>query len=245
MCLWAVKVTGLRVTRGRARLIIAFALFLVTLSAASAYLKQRELEGAPPRAVILDALNMTGGHDFTTRCTQLLEGQGYVVNVFQGSQVTVDRFRRLGGYSVVVLRVHSGVFEGGAWLFTGEEYDGAKYVLEQLSDEVHISRTPNDPRLMFAVGSRFVERYMGDGLEGSLVILMGCDALGVDDLASAFCSAGASVVGWDGPVNLSDTDEAVLALIESLLGGASVEEAVAVAQRGDSALVVFSVEGGG
>jgi len=93
------------------------------------------------------------------------------------------------------------------------------------------------------VGSSFVERYMGDGLTGGLVILMGCDAMGADDLASAFCSAGASVVvGWDGPVNLSDTDEAVLSLVEALLGGASLGEAVA---SGGSELVYYPGEGGG
>ncbi|MFH2110658.1 MAG: hypothetical protein ABIJ47_05285 [Candidatus Bathyarchaeota archaeon] len=225
------------------RQLLGFTLFLVILSAASAYLKQRELGEAPPRAVILDSLNMTRGHDFTGRCTRLLQGHGYRVDSFQGPQVTVDRFRGLKGYRIVVLRVHSGVFEGGAWLFTGEEYDGSKYVVEQLSDQVHLSRTPNDPRLMFAVGSSFVEHYMGDGLTEGLVILMGCDALGVDDLAYAFCSAGASaVVGWDGPVNLSDTDEAVLSLLEELLGGASLGEAVA---SGGSKLVYYPGDGGG
>jgi hypothetical protein len=229
------------------RQLLAFTLFLVILSAASAYLKQRELREAQPRAIILDALNVTGDQDFTGRCTLLLESHGYRVDAYQGPQVTVDRFRGMRGYKVVLLRVHSGVFEGGAWLFTGEEYDGSKYVMEQLSNEVHMSRNPNDSRLMFALGSRFVERYLGGGLTGCLVVFMGCDALRVDNLASAFCSAGASAtVGWDGPVNLSDTDEAVMSLLETLLGGASLGEAVAGVQRdGGSELVYYPGEGGG
>lgn len=226
---------------------LAFTLFLILLSGASAYLKQRELREAPPRAVILDALNQTGGRDFTDPCASLLQAHGYRVDAFQGSQVTVDRVRGLRGYRLVVLRVHSGVFEGGVWLFTGEEYDNSRYVLEQLSGEVHISRNPNDPRLMFAVGGRFVGRYLDEGFAGGLVVLMGCDALRADDLASAFCSAGASaVVGWNGPVTLSETDEAVMSVLEGLLGGASLGEAVAAAQReGGPGLVYYPGDGGG
>jgi len=201
-------------------------LLLATLSGASVYLKSRELSAKPPRAIILDALNTTEGPGFTVDCTSLLQSHGYAVDVREGADVTVETIKGLKGYRIMVLRVHSGVFEGGAWLFTGEEYSGSEHVVEQLSGEVHMSRNPNDPRLMFAVGSGFVGHYLG-GLGGCLVFLMDCDGLAVDDLASAFCGAGASaVMGWNGAVTLGETDEAVLFVLGEVLEGASLGAAV-------------------
>ena len=212
--------------RDRDRYLLAFVLLLAALSGASAYLKNRELSAKPPRAVILDALNKTSGPGFTVGCASLLQSHGYAVDIHKGADVTVEAVKGLRGYRIIVLRVHSGVFEGGAWLFTGEEYSGSEHVVEQLSGEAHMSRNLNDPRLMFAVGSGFVRHYLG-GLDGCLVVLMGCDGLAVDDLASALCGAGASaVVGWGGAVALDETDEAVLFVLGEVLEGTSLGAAV-------------------
>jgi len=167
------------------------------------------------------------------------------VDVYRGPEVTVDRLRSLAGYRVVVMRLHSGVFEGGVWLFTGEEYDNTRYVLEQLSGEVHLSRNPNDPRLMFAVGSRFLRHHLG-GLGGCLVVLMGCDGLAAEDLAEALRASGAAaVVGWGGPVRLGETDGVALALFRHVLDGLLLGEDVDVAAgvSGVSKMVVYPEEG--
>lgn len=228
------------------RYVAALTLFLLAVSGVSAYLKGRELGSKPPRAAILDALPQFGVSGFTDECSNVLRSHGYEVDVYRGPEVTVDRLRSLGGYRVVVMRLHSGVFEGGVWLFTGEEFDNARYVLEQLSGEVHLSRNPNDPRLMFAVGSRFVEHHMSARLGGCLVVLMGCDGLAAEDMAAALHGAGAAaVVGWSGPVRLEETDRAALGLLSRIMDGLCLGDAVGLEASGaeGSGMVVYPEEG--
>lgn len=227
------------------RYVAALTLFLLVVSGVSAYLKGRELGSRPPRAVILDALPQFGVSGFTDECSNMLRSHGYAVDVYRGPEVTVDRLKSLGGYRVIVMRVHSGVFEGGVWLFTGEEFDNAKYVLEQLLGEVHLSRNPNDPRLMFAVGSRFVGHHLGGRLGGCLVVLMGCDGLAAEDLAVALNGAGAAaVVGWGGPVRLEETDRAALGLLSRMMDGLCLGDAVGLASGAEgSSMVVYPEEG--
>ncbi|MCK4582940.1 hypothetical protein KAU18_06445, partial [Candidatus Bathyarchaeota archaeon] len=156
----------------------------------------------------------------------LLTVEEFTVDIYRGEEATVEQLRDIkGGYSLMVFRVHSGVFEDEVWLFTGEEFDASRYVGMQLVNEVHVARSPNDPRMFFAVGSRFVGSRLG-GVSSGLVVLMGCDGLGDEGLAMAFHDAGAdAVVGWDGAVSLSCSDEALIALIRGLLTGESLGDA--------------------
>jgi hypothetical protein len=106
-----------------------------------------------------------------------------------------------------------------------------------------VARSPNDPRLFFAVGPRFVESRMG-GVSPGLVVLMGCDGLGDEELAAAFVDAGAdAVVGWEGAVSLSCSDEAVLALIRGMLDGESLGEAVSSFSRVQGVSLLLYPEG--
>lgn len=97
----------------------------------------------------------------------------------------------------------------------------------QLVNEVHVARSPNDPRMFFAVGPRFVGGRLGVASSG-LVVLMGCEVLGDEGLTMAFHDTGAdAVVGWDGAVTLSCSDEALIALIREILTGESLGDAAA------------------
>ncbi|MBN2336290.1 hypothetical protein JXL21_12085 [Candidatus Bathyarchaeota archaeon] len=219
---------------------------LVALSAASAFLTETQLERRPPRAVIFDPLYDTQtGVNFTDTLEACLGGGGFKVDVYRGIETSVERLTEIpGGCRLLVFRAHSGVFEDEVWLFTGEEFDGSRYVMMQLADEVHLSRSPNDPRMVFAVGSTFVERHMGK-FHRCLVVLMGCEGLCDEALAEAFREAGASaVVGWAGPVSLSSSDEVVLSLILRMLEGEPLGSAVEACrgELGDS-LLIYPVEG--
>ena len=214
----------------------------VLLLGLSVWRTQQRLNAAQPRAIIIDPLhNVTTDLNFTEEANELLLSNDYKVDTLIGDDVTVEALKQISGYELVVLRVHSGVFDEGVWFFTCEEFDGSKYVLEQLSGEVHIATCPSDPRLLFVVGSRFVAHYMGE-LDGSLIVLMGCDGLSECDLGEAFVGGGAvGVVGWDGPVTLDASDVAVLCFLELYLGGVGVGDAVGVVS-GDvfnASLVLF------
>jgi len=192
----------------------------------------------PTRAVIiLDTLPNTGPETFTTRCRTIFEPAGYTVETYTGTEVTVERIKSLKDYPLVVLRMHSSVFDDGVWFYTGEPYSNTKHVLEQLTNELHIGRTSPTAEPTFAIGSAYIRKNLEDDLDGAIVVLMGCDGLRRDDLARSFTASGASVfVSWDGPVTIEQTDDATIELLRSLVNdgaylGASIYAAMKVETR--------------
>jgi len=166
---------------------------------------------------------------FTSSAVELFESAGYEVDVLRGESVSVESIKGIsGGYTVVVLRVHSSIYRERVWFFTGERYRQGRYVLEQLLDEVHPARPTTESEFLFAVGADFVLRFLEDGFDGALIVVMGCDGLSSQDLAMAFTENGAvAYVSWDGPVSLEHTDEATLALLRGLVvGGMCLGDAV-------------------
>jgi len=188
-------------------------------------------EGGVPRAVVVDALSLDGSNcSFSEEVRGVLEGEGFHVDVFSGSAVTVDFLRGLpGGYGVVLLRMHSAVaVNGEVYLFTGENYSGEKYVEERGFGLVRQCFPDEGNESVFGVNWGFVERRMAGKFNGSVVVAMGCDS-GVDQaLAEEFLRQGArAFVGWSGPVLLSHSDRAVLVLVKSIaVEKVSVEAAV-------------------
>jgi len=169
--------------------------------------------------IILDTLPKTPGEEgFVERCRAILEPAGYTVEAYVGEEATVERVSSLGDSPLVILRVHSSVFDDGVWFYTGEPYSNTEHILEQLANELHIGRTSPTANLTFAVGSTFIRNNLKGKLDGSLVILMGCDGLRRSDLAEVFAEAGASAyVSWSGPVTVAQTDEATLEVIRRLV----------------------------
>lgn len=213
---------------GRDRLLLALILIVgLVLVYDSATRWGRDSSGRGVVA-ILDPLSEDSASDFTAKCAELFEGAGYEVEAFLGEEVTLNRIKGLSSeYAAIIFRVHSGVFEGKAWFFTGEPYDNSKHVMEQLANQVHIGRTARNSDLLFAVGADFVTTFLEDRLGGTLIVLMGCDGLASRDLADAFLGVGASAfVSWDGPVLLADTDNVTLALVEGLVSEMTLSQAL-------------------
>ena len=196
--------------------------------------RRREGTGNEKIAIIDPLAQPDSENGFTATCLETFESAGYEVDVWSGQEVTVDRLKNIPeGCAAIVLRVHSTVYHGQVWFFTGERYDSTKHVLEQLADDVHRARTDEGSEYLFAVGADFVLRFMEGRLNNTLVILMGCDGLASQNLARAFLAVGASAyVSWDGPVSLPHTDEATTALIEGLvLEGLCLEDAIEYSLR--------------
>jgi len=205
-----------RVSRARI-LFVTIALVAIVLAFRGIGSRDHEDEGQI-RVVILDPLGGEG-EGFTSSAVELFESAGYEVDVLRGENVSVESVKGIsGGYRVVLLRVHSSIYHGRVWVFTGERYRQGSYVLEQLLNEVHPARPTTESEFLFAVGADFALRYLEDGLDDSLVVVMGCDGLSSRDLAMAFTENGAAAyVSWDGPVSLGHTDEATLALLRGLV----------------------------
>ena len=212
--------------------IIAFFIVILLLGL-SVYIRQQSLP--VKSAVIVDQLyGENPDFGFVETADGLLSENGYEVTVFSGENVTLDLFYdTIWDMDIIILRMHSGVFNNWTWLFTHEEYDPAKHILEQLSRDANIGRCKSVDYPVFTLSSTFFQRNLE--FQGGLVVVMGCNGLDLDDLGSALVESGAGVVvGWRGAITVEKTDEVVIDFLERFLSGDTVGEAVR-----DSGLVFY------
>ena len=178
------------------------------------------------KAAIVDQLyGLQPNPLFINEAIGALETNGFQVDLYQGNEITVDFYRKLPTYEykLILFRVHSGLLtkEGemaeGTWLFTDEPHSRAKYVNERLAGRIVKARTAENKPWLFAVGSEFVTQSMEGQFNNTVVIMMGCYGLYLDDLAQVFVEKGASVyIGWDGNVVLDYAEQAAIRLMENL-----------------------------
>lgn len=208
------------------------------------------LAGCPPphpdsglKAAIVDQLAILEPNQaFIDQVTAELEACGFEVEVYSGEKVSVQLYRQLPkyGYELIIFRAHAGLLKAeegsevvgvkrATYLFTAEEYSQVKYVHEQLYDQLLPAEMTADFPLVFAINANFIMEKMEGQFDDTVIIMMGCSCLYLEDMAAAFTIKGASTyLGWDGSVDLGYVDQAAAGLITSLCtGGMTVEEAVA------------------
>ena len=177
--------------------------------------------------IIYDQLiDVPSAMDFNDEALAICEGRTKM-DYLSREEVDVDTLK-LGPKSsaLAVFRVHSGVFDNRTWLFTGEGYSESGHVMDQVRELVHIARCSSTSELVFAVGPEFIHKYWGN-LDRCVILLMGCEPLDDTGLAEMMGDRGASaVVGWRGPVSIDESDMVTLRLLETLISGSSVGEAV-------------------
>jgi len=169
----------------------------------------------------------------------LLKACGFGVDLYQGDEeVTVDLYRHLPSYeySLIIFRAHSGLIGNGeeiikrTCLFTNESYSERKHRTEQLTDQLAMARIDEHHPWVFGIGDEFVSRSMEGQFDNTVIIMMGCSCLYLEDLARAFVQKGASTyLGWDASVGLDYVDKAMIKLIGNLCSeGMAVGQAVAM-----------------
>ncbi len=189
------------------------------------------------RAAIVDQLySLLPNEAFISDITQQLEAYGFVVDLYQGDEITVDLYAELPGYGyrLIIFRAHSGLLisEGEVIkrtsIFTNELYSKNKHVTRQLTNQLARARINKNLPWVFGIGSEFVTLSMKRRFPDTVVIMMGCSTLYLDDLAQAFIQKGASTyMGWDATVGLDYVDEATPVLVANLFSkGMTVKEAV-------------------
>ncbi|MEA3345715.1 MAG: hypothetical protein U9Q78_05650 [Chloroflexota bacterium] len=205
---------------------------------------------SPPKAAIVDQTGFSfPGPEFISQARGYLEDSGYEVDLYPPKEVTVEFFSTLPkkGYRLILLETHATsevVLEGqrghasdvppGPFLFTTERYEKQRYLRLQMEDQIRASKLfYEDSPLLFAVGPKFIRSSMRDFFPNTVVIIGGCQSLAFPDLARAFLDRGASVViGWNGMVDLSHNNEAILHLLRSMtVEGLSPQEAVEEARE--------------
>lgn len=184
------------------------------------------------RATIIDQLHILEPNpSFISEARRLLETYGFTVDLWQGSDITVDFYRKLPtlDYKFIILRVHSGLLlsleEEGVkplpttYLFTAENYTTTKYVTEQLTDKVSNALMAENIPLVFAVNSAFISDAEGE-FSHTVILAMGCESYHYDDMPTAFIEKGASAyIGWSTVVSLEYVDTAMLDLLGNLCAG--------------------------
>ena len=194
-------------------------------------------DNSSPRAAILDQhYTLQSNQVFIEQTSRYLENYGFVVDLYQGNDVTVDLYRRLPkyGYQLIIFRVHSALrldkeeSNYGTWLFTCEPYSETRYVDEQIPGQLAKARIEEGYPWLFAVGSKFVAENMRGKFDRTIIIMMGCGPMYIEDMAQAFIDKGASAcMGWDERASLGYLDDATLALVSRLLiQELTVEQAV-------------------
>jgi len=184
-----------------------------------------------PRAAILDGLYRTEPNlTFINHLVDCLGKAGFHVELFQGENVTVNLMRDIGGYKLLVLRLHSAIHtDGWLYLFSGELYTESKYVREQLSGAVRRGYTFNESEPpYFALNSAFLGMNKPEGLKNSIIILMGCNGTGDLYSIKRLLERGVKAyIAWSGYIDSSYSDAVTLKLVRALcLEELSPKEAV-------------------
>jgi hypothetical protein len=186
-------------------------------------------------AAIIDQLSASfqENEQFTANVTMELEDYGFEVDVYQGSNITVDFYRRLPtyGYRLIVFRAHSGILEQDGEvvprtvLFTNEEYSESRYALEQVYGQLTMGGACQGCPMMFGITPEFVRAQgvvgqatdMEGRFDDTVIIMMGCSGIALWDMAEAFVDKGASIyLAWDRSVELHYGDEATPYLTHQL-----------------------------
>ncbi len=191
-------------------------------------------------AAIVDQVALTQPNPrFTEQALSYLTEAGFDVDVYEGEDITVEFFRTLPtrGYALILFRTHSTndfldpVPPGKpVYLYTGERHNRYRYTYLQLTQQIMAGRVlyEEDAPALFIVGPRFVRESMEGRFDHTLMIIGGCDSLSTSDLAQALVERGASaVVGWNGLVDTTHNDRALLGLLRLLtVEGLPVDQAV-------------------
>jgi hypothetical protein len=202
-------------------------------------------------AAIVDQLSsLQENEQFIANVTRELKDYGFEVDVYQGSNVTVELYRKLPtyGYRLIIFRAHSGILrqDGEVMmrtvLFTNEPYTESGYPLEQVYEQLVMGGACEGCPMMFGITPRFVraegvvghDRDMEGTFDNTAIIMMGCSGIALPDLAEAFVDKGASAyLAWDRSVELYYVDNATPYLIRQLCS-----EKLTIAEAVDSTMAV-------
>ena len=217
--------------------LLLLALLITTLLLPLACSETPNIPAGPPKAAIIDQLySLQPNEAFISEVAGGLEDYGFAVDLFQGDEVTVELHKDLPsyGYKLIIFRAHSGLLGSKeeiierTCLFTNEPYSQTEHVAEQLSDQLAMARIDEHHPWVFGIGDRFVIQSMTVRFDNTVIVMMGCSCLYLDDLAQAFIDKGASAyLAWDATVALDYVDEATPYLLRQLcLEKVSIKKAV-------------------
>jgi hypothetical protein len=188
------------------------------------------------KAAIVDEESLTDSNPaFVQNATTTLQKGGFTVDYIKAADATVDFYKNLPtyDYGIIILRVHSTVLPGSGWvsICTSENYSSQKYVWEQLDDELLRTKVTGTSEEIFSLGPNF---KMNGHFQNTVIIMMGCDGLGINGthvylgFAKMLVNNGAKAyVGWSWGVTASASDNVTQQLLQNLIvKRTTLEEAI-------------------
>jgi len=188
--------------------------------------------GSLMKAAIVDQIGLWHpNRGFIERASRYLTEAGFDVEVYEGEEVTIELYKTLPtkGYRLIILQTHSssdlqlpdGTISSAnpVFLCSSEPYGERKYFYEQMTNQVRGVELPYESSIvLFSIGPKFVRQSMAGHFDDALIIIGGCQGLSTLHLAEALIGRGASaVISWDGWVDLSHNDEAIVRLLQALI----------------------------
>lgn len=206
--------------------------------------RDRNASGTDPhRAILIDGIALTKPNPaFTEGVKRVLSNASMNLDIYEDEEATIDLLRRVGGYGLIILRVHSAVESelGFLYLFSAEKFNETEY-WNRFGDVLMNDLTAIREGKTFENESYFALRadllgYMNkNGLDGSIIILMGCNGTNSNHAVNKLFERGVrAIIAWDGYVDLGHTDKIILELLRAVyVDGMSFPKAVeAIMDRG-------------
>ena len=210
---------------------------VIIVSVLACFLVYFSLNSSPPEAAIADHLSFFPDQRnpaFVDTCKTIFEEGELTWAYHEGEEITVDFYRKLPscGTKIIILRVHSAIMKTETGiisilgLFTSERYSdeaAKKYREDVLDDRLVKAFFTEGAEEYFGIVPKFVEESMKGKFQNTIIIMMGCEGLGYEeleytDMAEAFIKKGARVyISWDGSISLDHTDQATIHLLQSLI----------------------------
>jgi len=186
--------------------------------------------GTAPRALVLAPFATDWGDVATNQqIASLLTQAGFAVTVYQDSQVTVPVMKTLSRYAFIYVATHVGPLPNGdAALATADtrHMKYQKYLNNYSLAEMHILHN-GAMRWFDAANGRFIHFYDGQFPAHTVVLTNACNTADMPLFWHYLKQAGVgTLIGWHHHIYSGDGDRTALTLLQSMLRGESMSQAV-------------------
>jgi len=218
---------------------IMILLVLLSITYSNWFLKKEnsytpKLNVDPRKAALIDGIALTKPNpSFTESIRESLSKANITLDVYKGEEVTIDLLKNVSGYGLLILRLHSAIDNHGfLYLFSAERFNETEYNMRFSADErstgaVREGRTFEDESY-FALRADLLGYMNYGGLNGSIMILMGCNGTNSDHAINRLFDRGVrAIIAWDGYVDLDHTDNIIANLMKDVYeGGMNFPDAI-------------------
>jgi len=210
------------------KIVILIISVVICISTVSVFIFLQGRGPKGPRAIIVDNLaldrtSLSGDNiTFVRETREILGDIGVEVDYVGANNVTLEVYRNLVQYNLVILRVHSGVLKEDdkkvVCFFTSEELSGQSYnKYREWFNERYLANATlevDGSKSFIGLKPDFIHKCLNGEFHNSIIIAMGCNSSINDSMAKAFIDKKARVyIGWNYDVTVDYTDSETLKLL--------------------------------